>query len=301
MHISESTTSNYYRPKTLFREPCDGTEYGNRFPRELKESLKNFLRVRASILMSAPDLDRKTYSDHPLKHELDDSERAEDVCVPHYYSEIGWPHKWSSIGYRPASDTGEYRAVNAIDALAKQVQHSDPEMAAALKLASERMYWSSTLKVWLRVRGPKNEFGSCLEDIESKRLRGNLPDDIAQFVSVAHNALIDTLAWLDKDLPTREADAIIHRDLHQRKQACIYSEERLIASEKRHSKAVARDKAALAVKAAEQHAAGIKAFEDAQKLMDAANKRMDEAMMMAKLAQVNVWKEVVNDPTGVQK
>ena len=242
-------------------------------PEGLRESLRIFLRNRASILRSAPDIDRKTYCDHPREHELHDTEQKERVCVGHFYDDIGWPHKWDSINHRLASDSPEYRATLALSKLAKEIEKSDPESAQIVRAQVDALYFSSSLSVHLRVRTPKNEYGNCVEDVQIKRLGSQLPDAIATFVAHAHNTLIDVLAWLDRDLPRRERDVQDGLRLFGRERDLQAREKALEAKQKAHERAVKKAKNALAKQKA-----------DNQRLLDEANRRMDEAMTVARLS-----------------
>lgn len=288
MHVAEQPNGHFYRPASIglasyirgIPKYRDGDVSAERtIPDSVREAIWNFLRHRASFLMAAPGLDMNTYRDHPTESELSDDEHPEEVAVNTHSNEYGWPPRWGSIERRFGGQGDvQAQAFSLLNQWCNDLKKNREVLRPVIEEIGkvlDRYYFGADLHVALRVRQPKNEYGVCTEEIEYRKLRGDAPPDLAEFAATAHNSMIEILSWMDRDLPQRKEDAEARwaaskqqRDLNEQAKA-------LFVREKRHAAAVKKVKARLAEEKAE-----------AQSLMDAANRRMEEAMAMVKMAKI---------------
>ena len=270
MHVAES--ARFYRPRSL----VSVSRFDRSLPASVREAVQSFLERRAELLLGAPGLDRKTYCDRPPEDRLDKDEQRDEVLVAHFADDY-WPHRWCAVGKVPNNDphTVEGLVQQRLNQMVKALRDEGLREASDVVFAMlNQRYRGCHVNVLLRTRQPRNSYGVCVEDIEYRSLSGDLPEDVANFVAAAHNALIALLAWVDRDLAQRLQDHHHGEQLARREADTERKIEQLLAREKRHREAVKKVK----VKLAQEKAA-------AANLMAAANQRMNEAMTMAALVQ----------------
>lgn len=270
MHIADS--ERFYRPRSADPKAAVGAA----LPAAVREAIDLFLQRRAVLLISSPEVDRKTYCDHPALDRLDRDEQPEEVCVSHFADNF-WPHRWGSMGYQrsldPKTPEGQvYQRLNLLrQNLAKEGQRDVAEIISDLMTTFSR---GTHVNLMQRVRQPRNQYGVCVEDIEYHNLTEPLSDSVAEFMASAHNAVIALLGWLDSDLEQRQSDHQRSLRLMRREEESERKLKLVLDRERRHREAVKKVKGRLAQQKAETEA-----------LLATANQRMAEAMAMAALAQ----------------
>lgn len=281
MHIAEQPNGKFYRPAFVGPGRSYRAFHGT-LPASIPEYVRNavwtFLERRASLLMSAPGLDMKTYTEHPPKDRLSPGEEPARVAVNTFSDEHTWPPRWGA--YERHLDRGSamwqaYSLMNdwLIDLKKNRGTNGiSREVVEAINEAIERLYFASTMHVRMPERQAPDADGYCTEDINRHTLRDDAQPDLAEFACVAHNAMIALLHWIDQDIPQREEALKAQNERYRQERDIEQKLDSLIAREKRHAAAVRRVKEKLAKEKAE-----------AERLLAEANQRMSEAMTMAAL------------------
>lgn len=281
MHVAEQSNGSFYRPLSVGTSKCwpkSKSKVPASIPDDVCDAIWDFLKIRASFLMSAPGLDMKTYAEHPAKDRLSDHENPEIVSVNTFSDAHTWPPRWGQYERRFSEDSvmGQVYSLMQkwlVDLQVNRATNGIPEdVFKGIGQVIGNLYFGARMHVCLPERRAPDQDGYCLEDIELRTLRDDVQSDLAEFACTAHNAMIELLHWLDLDIPNR-IEAIKARDDRYRKERDIEAKMMaLTAREKRHAAAVKRVKDKLAKEKAE-----------IKQLLDQANERMKEAMVMANL------------------
>lgn len=241
MHAAELPGGRFYRPVSISQASMgeDGSIHPE-LPGPLREGVWAFLRARADMLMRAPGLDMQSYCDHPKPDELFSDEREESVCSNHHANDDGWPHRWASQPRRLAEDSVPGKAHETLTKWCASLKHGGEnavplDVVTEIERLLERYAQAVNLRVAMRVRKHKAHFHfDFAPTTEHRSLHPDLPHDVAHFMAVAHNTVIDLLAWLDTDLAARRANHLLsqsltdrERDLQARESAVAAREQQL--------------------------------------------------------------------------
>lgn len=241
MHATELPGGRFYRPASLNQvKQGEGDSVQHELPSPLREGIWAFLRAREEMLMRAPGLNMQSYCDYPKLDELFSDEREEDVCSSHHANDDGWPHRWRDHPRRLDVNEPQGKAHDLLVRWCESLKY-DGEVAVPREVVSEierlleRYAFAANLRVAMRVRQHHLEhqfdFAPTTQHCE---LHSDLPQDVAQFMALAHNAVIDLLAWLDTDQAVRRANHLLaqsltdrERDLQARESAVAAREQQL--------------------------------------------------------------------------
>lgn len=273
MHIAEFPSGPFYRPKILSRAASGDAE--SELPPKIRDRLWQVLRLRAEMLMSLPDEERKAYRDRPRLEDLDEGDEPAKASS-NTFGDDQWPPRWVSYEFTSPKGIGNdvYLLINEWRNQLKKQKEVSAEALKEINGIIDRYYFRSSICFRAQTRMSPNQHGIRVLGATSCEIESFVPNGVAQFASAAHNALIDIMIWLDHDLQERRRirEALVsmrERDMEITKEkVALHRERKKLERETSQAKRML-DKERREIKA----------------LRKEAEARMKEALALAELAK----------------